>query len=403
MVHKIKKLFASKKKHSTNQDKNNSDQKKYIAFAPEKEMDDEIRKQYPKKLFGFTTPEGVKYVMRGTKKFSYEKEIALGIIGGKDGGYSNVVVEKNDMLILIHQVPNSPFVFEIETTSISDIDSSIEQFGENYFQGYGFKVIDNLKELEKIYMHSNADKYKIAAIVLMVVVGTGMYIEHSEQQKSIIQKPLPPHLPPVSAVEQNEIRHSISLDMFKRLLSQIKNISKSKRPEGNMQNTRISNITLDPYEIIQPQTPFYDESSNTWRYSDENTKRGGLKLRYRITTEKTYPENGYTHKSDLKNKHIYTKETSGTIEKFFNPNIDTSRGKKIPVSTSCLQKALKLGKVKKRDSGLLEISIKKGNRTNYMTIASIEKLMASCPVYVNGISIDGNGQVNGKLFYYYKF
>ena len=395
MVHKIAKIKELLSKHTDTAAGNQ------ILFAPEKEISKEELKQYQKKLYSFSTPEGVGYIMRGSIKIPHTKEIALGILDAQDNGYSNVVIEKDKVAIFVRTLSDNSHIHVVEEISRSEVGEDIEIFAENYFQGYGFKLVKETKDLEKLYIKSYANKFRIFALIAMLIMGSAMYLQYIKTHGTKRAKAQRPNLPVVSPVEKNDAKHTISIKFMDKLLKEVEEISLGKSIVKATSNTRISNIMFNPYDIIQPQVPYYDEEDNAWYYSDDTTKRGGVRLAYHITIQKSYPEKLYRHKGDIGDKSIYTKESRGEIEHFFDP--EQSRDRKVPISISCLQKAFDIGKIQKRDAGLMQVAINNKNYSNLEMVALLNDTLRQCPAYIDSMSINGNGEVEGNLYFYYKF
>jgi len=404
MVHALKKIFQKQKKPVATANKNDDIENETtpILFGVEKTLKGHTGGVYSKKVFSFSSTDGANYAMYAPKKIPFAKELSAALLDAVSGGYNNVAIDLGKKIALVrHTGGEEASTYEIEFIDHSDNIDDLQLFAENYFQGYGFKVIDNIKEVVRFYVKDDAVKYRILALIIMAIMGIFFYSEYQKRNQHENIKPPMPRLPKVTSIEESDLKRTISIDVFHKMLDAIDKISKNSSPQDNVVTTRIVNIHLNPYKKKPMQKPFYDKEDNKWYYNNEKTKRGGLDLKYSFTTEKSYPENGYEFRTRVGDKNIYEKSDSGFIAKNFDPN--KSKDRYINVSTGCLKKATSLGRIKKRTDNILEIILNSKGKTNYQMVKEISDLLDNCPVYANALSISGNGNVEGNIYYYYKF
>jgi len=376
-----------------------------VIFQTKNDMSKSDKGEFNKRLFSLETAEGISYLFRGRSKLKYPRETAIAILDGIENGFRNIIlVLKKDVVLITKGEREGVFYVELMPRNKYDKINANGFFGEGYFEGEPYRVVEDIEETAQLYIKDNSTKTKLLLLLFLMIAGAAGYVKYQEDQgnKTHVKPPMP-ILDQPSEQEHNYYKHMLSIDLFKSIVDKAKKVAKeSNNGLDTVHTTRLASVSFSQYTNIEQQQPYYDEEENEWLYEDELKKRGGLNAVYTMTIEKNYPDIGYAFKEKVGSKKIYRKDETKELQKIFNP--DGAFFEKIPLTKECVVKALKLGKIKERNNGSIHFVISgKSNTGNYPYVVKIVDILKECPAYIENSTMSEMGFIDGNLIMYYDF
>jgi len=294
----------------------------------------------------------------------------------KEFEYDKAFYVKKDSIVVFENFKGNVRVKELELGGYSPADVA-----ESYFGGQSNNEIDEtISEIKDKYTKESKTAL-YAMLLLLALLGALVYffvLSDDVEVKKV--KPPRPNFPPLTMMEKDQIRRSLSLQVIGAIE---KEIEKYKSNKALYNERRIRDFSLGNEIVLSPVIPVYSEELNVWEWPP-GPKRGAIQYSVAKTTESIYPGVGYV----LAQEDLYVKDFRKILvldEVYLSKNPSSLAG--IKLTKKCVAKMLNLpGEVVlyKRADRTIEARISKVEPSQ--VISSVKPLIEECPVVFKRIN-----------------
>jgi len=281
----------------------------------------------------------------------------------------------------------------------------IKEYAESIFEGNAYRYTqDSVKELKALYLKKDIKIYiALGVLSLSLLVSAYVIWDMTQPKTHKSSKPKRPYVAPLGTNEIWFIKNKISKYVIDDIFKQAESIYKGDK-FNNPQVKRITSVSISDFDNLPVSRPYYSKATNEWRYNNKQLKRGGYRVNYSITYQKTIPDINYSYVMSKDGLNIY-ENTIKNEYKIYGIDVKKSDVKLKKFTIDCMKQITSLPneskngevKINKRTSQYLDIIF--SNIKSGVGVKKLRKLSQQCPIYFDSITLSG-GKIRGGFVVY---